>query len=102
MTLRSTLLPVAGALCLLSASAVPASAYEVTVTAKPFETLLREGYRTVATMTAAGEALPGLLLAKEGSVDVYLCAYRVRDCARLTDSPNNTPPGFGAPSSSRP
>lgn len=98
MIVSSILRPALAALCLVSVSPAPASAYEFTKTGKPFETLLKEGYRIVAAASTPGDPIPVLFLVKDLSPDTFSCLARVRDCLMLIDSPDNDLLGPGASS----
>lgn len=79
------------------AAATPAGAVEFAPSGKSFETLMTDGYRIVAAVSTPGLVIPLLLLGKDGRPDVFMCFQQFRDCGRLVDSPNNTPPGVVAP-----
>lgn len=77
--------------------APPASAVEFAQTGKSFQDLMADGYRLVAASPTPGLVIPMLMLAKDGSPEIFMCFQQFRDCVRLVDSPNNTPVGVPAP-----
>lgn len=102
MTTRSVLRFAAAAACLMAAASVPAAAVEFGQGGRPFEAVIEEGFRVVATVVLPGFSVPVLLLGKARTPDTFMCFQQFRDCQRLVDPPTNAPPGFAMPSAPKP
>ena len=97
MTTRLILSLASAAVWLSLGAPAPAGAVEFAQSGRSFEALMKDGYRIVAASSTLGLVVPVLVLGKDGTPDVFMCFQQFRDCVRLVDSPNNTPPGVVVP-----